>query len=244
MKYNPMRASSYLPLPEKLKAKQWCLNIQSIEKKWFLCPILVLLYPVQHRNHPNRVSKYQGYEHESNMSGIQYPVGIKDIGKFKHQNNISVNVYGHQNKKIFPLRNNDNNKRYFCQCCLHGSTCEEVLKNHMERCKLYGAQRIKLLEAGDKKGCDKEKLKKTEFQLRLPLVIYAEFERVLCKQDSCEPSSSKSFIAEYQHHIPCGSCICVKFSGGKYFEPLQVNVVKDAAKKFLDQVLAAATICR
>ena len=155
-----MRASSYLPLPEKLKAKQWCLNIQSIEKKWFLCPILVLLYPVQHRNHPNRVSKYQGYEHVSNMSGIQYPVGIKDIGKFKHQNNISVNVYGHQNKKIFPLRNNDNNKRYFCQCCLHGSTCEEVLKNHMERCKLYGAQRIKLLEAGDKKGCDKEKLKK------------------------------------------------------------------------------------
>ena len=38
------------------------------------------------------------------MSGIQYPIDIKDIGKFEHQNNISVNVYGYEDKKIFPLR--------------------------------------------------------------------------------------------------------------------------------------------
>ena len=37
------------------------------------------------------------------MSGIQYPVDIKDIGKFEHQNNISVSVYGSEDKKIFPL---------------------------------------------------------------------------------------------------------------------------------------------
>ena len=37
------------------------------------------------------------------MSGIQYPVEIKDIGKFEHQNNVSVNVYGYEDKKIFPL---------------------------------------------------------------------------------------------------------------------------------------------
>ena len=28
VKYDPMRASSYLPLPKELKAKQGCLNIQ------------------------------------------------------------------------------------------------------------------------------------------------------------------------------------------------------------------------
>ena len=38
------------------------------------------------------------------MSGIQYPVDIKDIGKFENQNNITVNVYGCEDKKIFPLR--------------------------------------------------------------------------------------------------------------------------------------------
>ena len=38
------------------------------------------------------------------MPGIKYPVDIKDIGKFEHQNNISVNVYEYEDKKIFSLR--------------------------------------------------------------------------------------------------------------------------------------------
>ena len=38
------------------------------------------------------------------MCGIPCPVDIKVIGKFEHQNNISVNVYGYDDKKIFPLR--------------------------------------------------------------------------------------------------------------------------------------------
>ena len=98
----------------------------------------------------------------------------------------------------------------------------------MKRCKLHGAL----------------SLQKKECQLPLPFVIYVDFRSVLSKQDSCEPSSSKSFITQYQHHIPCGSCIYEKSSDGQYFEPFQVNIGDDAAEKFLDQVLAAATICR
>ena len=85
-----MKASSYLPLPKELKAKHVCLNIQNDDKKCFLWSILASLHPE--------------YEHELNMSRIQYPADIKDIGKFEHQNNISVNVYGYEDKKIFPLR--------------------------------------------------------------------------------------------------------------------------------------------
>ena len=88
-----MRASSYLPLPKELKAKRGCLNIQNNDEKCFLWSMLALLHPVQHRDYPTRVLKYQEYEHELNMFGIKYPLDIKDIGKFEHQNNISVNVY-------------------------------------------------------------------------------------------------------------------------------------------------------
>ena len=178
--------------------------------------ILASLYLVQCRNHPDRVLKYQAYE--LNMSGIQYPVDIKDIGKSKHQNNMSVNIYGYEDKKFFILhittmtiaRDYENllyinagetfhyvlvrdlsrlvsseydnyHKKYFCQYCLHGCTSEEVLKNHLERYKLHRAQRIKLPEADDKKGRDKIKFTKTEYQLRLPFVIDTDFESVLCK---------------------------------------------------------------
>ena len=95
-----------------------------------------------------------------------------------------------------------------------------------------------------KKGCDNVKFTKTEYQLRLPFVIYEDFESVLCKQDSCEPSPSKPFTTQYQQHVPCGSCIYLKCIDGRYFEAPKVNIEDDAAEKFLDQVLAAATICR
>ena len=36
----------------------------------------------------------------------------------------------------------------------------------------------------------------------------------------------------------------VKYSDGQYFEPPKVNMGDDAVENFLDQVLAAATICR
>ena len=264
-----MRVSSYLLLPKELKAKWGCLNNQNNDEKCFLWSILASLHPVQHRNSPSRVSKYQEYKHDLNMSGVKYPVDIKDIGKFEHQDNISANVYGYEDKKIFPLfiiyhcwrniayvsvkdlrklvssqYNNNYHKKYFCQYFLHGCTSEKVLKNYLGRCKLHKAQRIKLPEADNKKGRDKVKFPKTEYQLRLPFVIYADFESVLCKRDLCEPSSSKSFTIQHQQHVPCGSCNYVKRSDGGYFETPQVNIGDDAAEKFLDQVFAAATICR
>ena len=105
---------------------------------------------------------------------------------------------------------NDNHKKYFCQYSLHGCISDA------------------------KKGRDKVKLTKTEYQLRLPFVIYADFESVLRKQDSCESSSSNSFTTQYQQHLPCGSYINVKCSDGQYFEAPQVNIGDDAAEKFLD----------
>ena len=42
---------------------------------------------------------HQEHEHELNISGIQYPADIKDIGEFECQNNISINKYGYEDKK-------------------------------------------------------------------------------------------------------------------------------------------------
>ena len=245
VKYDLMRASSYLPLLKELKAKHVCLNIQNNVKKSFLWSILASLHSLQYRNHLAGVWKYHEYEHELNMSGIQYPVDIKHIGKFEHQNNISVKYMSTKIKKIFPLLittmavpkhhvnllyitadekpphvlvkdlsrlisnqyNNHKGNTFFCQYCLHSCTSEDVLKKHLERCKLHRVQRIKLPEAEDKMGRDKVKFTKADYQLRLSFVIYADFKSPLCKQDWCEPSSSKFFTTQYQHHVPCGSCI-------------------------------------
>ena len=103
MKYNSMRASSYLSLPKELNAKRGCLNILNNDEKCFLWSILASLHPIQCRIHQDRVTKYQEYESELNMSEVKYTVDIKDISTFQHQNNISLNVYECEDKKNFLL---------------------------------------------------------------------------------------------------------------------------------------------
>ena len=76
---------------------------KTITKNCFLWSILASLHPAQHGNNQHRVSKYQECEHELIMSGIKYPVDIKNMSKFEHSNNISDNGYGYEDKKMFPL---------------------------------------------------------------------------------------------------------------------------------------------
>ena len=96
VKYDPMRVSSYLPLPKEPNAKRGCVNI-NIDEKCFLWSILASLHPVQRRNNQFRVSKYQEYELELNMPGIKYPVNIKDISKLAK--NLPVIYYHHDHCK-------------------------------------------------------------------------------------------------------------------------------------------------
>ena len=94
MKYNPMRTSSCLLLLIEVRAKHGCLSIQNNDKKCFLWSKSAFLHLILYRNNLKRVSKYQEYRYELNMSGIQYPADIQNNGKSEQQNNISVNIYG------------------------------------------------------------------------------------------------------------------------------------------------------
>ena len=126
-----------------------------------------------------------------------FPLRINTMAFARHHANLLYITAGKTSHEVLvkdlsrlvsSQYNNNYHKKYFCQYCLHGCTSEEVLKNYLERCKLHRAQRINLPETEDKKGHDKVKFTKTEYQLCLPFVIYADFEKVLRKQDSCEPS--------------------------------------------------------
>ena len=42
--------------------------------------------------------------------------------------------------------------------------------------------------------------------MKVPFVIYADFEAFLVNMDSCEPDNRSSFTEKYQKHQPCGFC--------------------------------------
>ena len=87
--YTPVKGSSYIPLPNKLKAKKAIININNSDNKCFMWSILAGIHPAKQT--AERLYHYQQFQDELDFSGI-FPVPVNKIGKFKRQNNISVNV--------------------------------------------------------------------------------------------------------------------------------------------------------
>ena len=102
--YDPLRASSYLPLPKFVMDRKAVLNIKNKDDRCFMWSILASLYPSRGDN-CSRVNKYKEHEDKLDMDGMKYPVRIQDINKFERLNNISVSVFAiNEDQKIFPLR--------------------------------------------------------------------------------------------------------------------------------------------
>ena len=105
--WDPIKASSYIDLPEELKNKKAIINMKNEnDDKCFLWSVLRGLNPKD--KNAERIDKdLKSKENTLNMSGITYPVNIKeDIKRFEKQNpDISISVLGYsKDEKIYPLR--------------------------------------------------------------------------------------------------------------------------------------------
>ena len=105
--YNPIKGSSYIPLSDIIMRKKAIINIENKDHKCFLWSLLRYLHPV--KKHKTRLIDIRKYKNDLNFKGIDFPVKLKDIPKFKNQNpNIpGINVFSvNDNNKIYPLRLN------------------------------------------------------------------------------------------------------------------------------------------
>ena len=101
--YIPLRGSSYIALPRFITNKKAVINIQNRDNECFKWSILRHLHPTE--NHPEGVSSLREFENDLNFRGIQFPMKLTDIPRFEKQNQgISVNVFGVEGRKIYPLR--------------------------------------------------------------------------------------------------------------------------------------------
>ena len=96
--YKPLRGSSYLPLPEKIKNKKATINIQNKnDNKCFRWCHLAFLFPVEQI--AKRISKYKEHIDKVKYDKINFPVKLKDILKIENMNDdIRFNVYGVDDK--------------------------------------------------------------------------------------------------------------------------------------------------
>ena len=79
---------------------------------------------------------------------------------------------GFEQTTVLGDQNSNGHRHYYSPYCLHGFTKERLLAEHMPYCQTYGPQNIELPTEEDKwLHC-----KDTRKQLKVPYVIYADFE--------------------------------------------------------------------
>ena len=91
-KYRPLHGSSYLPTPQWLRKKKGVITTKnSADSMCFAWSILSSIYCPKYN--AERVYSYRPYLNTLNLSGLDFPMPVKDIPKFEKQYpDISVNV--------------------------------------------------------------------------------------------------------------------------------------------------------
>ena len=122
-------------------------------------------------------------------------------------------------------------KAYFCKRCLNHFTTPEKLNEHIEICQGKSACKIEV-----PKPSETISFKNFKKSMRVPFVIYADFEAVTEKIDSATPNPEKSYTEKYQKHTPSGFCYYVKKDGAEnYAEPV-VYRGEDCVEKFCTMI--------
>ena len=127
---------------------------------------------------------------------------------------------------------------HYCKRCLNGYTRVEALTKHTEYCSQENAQRIVLPEPGTMLN-----FKHYFKSMRVPFIVYADFESFIKPIDSCQPNPAVSYTKQYQKHIPSSFCYYIKcFDDAVYSQdPVTYtaeNEDDDVAQKFIDTLEA------
>ena len=132
-------------------------------------------------------------------------------------------------------------RKYFCMSCLHCCSSERTLEMHKQDClAINGTQAIRMPEAGSKIYFQNH-----QKMLPAPFVIYADFEAITEKIDSCQNSDEKSYTRTYQSHKACGygyKLVC-RYDN-RYSKPEENYRGDDCIEKFIIKILSEVEDCQ
>ena len=232
--YVPLQGNSFIETPARLKFNKSIVNIENKDNKCIVWSLLAHFYPV--RQNRRRVKNYKHNENKLNLRNVRFPTPLTDISKIERQNDLSIHVFEWNGKvyplrlskeiktkhiNLLFLKNSSGhhycliqdfgrlmrtqikgNKRYFCYNCLHGFYKDATLQSHKLLCENQKAQKT-IFPRKDQKILTFQNFAN---QLRVPFVVYADFE-CYTNQDCSSKENA------YQKHIPSGFCfytVCFK----------------------------------
>ena len=128
----------------------------------------------------------------------------------------------------------DRSKRYFCCFCLHAFTKETLQQEHTKYCSRHEAQRIELPIQGRN---DILQFKEFEKTLKVPFVIYADFETNVTKLHTCQPNPKSSASIPLTKLEVCGFAYKIVCKDSQYTKPSVIYRGEDAGRKLIECLL-------
>ena len=84
-------------------------------------------------------------------------------------------------------------RKHFCHYCLHAFITEDMLQPHFKDCfNINGKQRLITTKKGEY-----VKYKNFERKIKLPFMIYADFESILVPEDNRKQNPNESYTNKY-----------------------------------------------
>ena len=100
---NPLKGSSYFPLPKSLSGKRAIINVKNEnDNECFKWAVTCAVFPQD--IHPERLNKKMIENSKKfDWTGIEFPVSLKQIDKFEKQNSFAINIFGYE-QNVYSLR--------------------------------------------------------------------------------------------------------------------------------------------
>ena len=130
-------------------------------------------------------------------------------------------------------------KRHFCYRCLNSFHSEKSLEKHKEYCQNNEAVKIEMpIRVDDEGKTFPVYIKFNHFhkKMRVPFVVYADFECFTEKIDTCQPNDNKSFTNRYQKHKPSGFSYLIKCFDDNLLSQKLVKYTAESPKDNIPQL--------
>ena len=199
----------------------------------------------------NVISKFERNNNISiNVFGYETDVKLYPLYISKHESDTYVDLLliSDGEKKHYCWIKNFNrlmkkhtekskNSMHYCKRCLIGFQRIEALTKHTEYCSQHEAQKIELPEPGTMLS-----FKNYYRKMRVPFIVYADFESFIKPIDTCQPNPNTSYTNKYQKHVPSSFCYYIKcFDDDLYSQdPVMFtaeNEDDDVAQIFIDTLI-------
>ena len=126
-------------------------------------------------------------------------------------------------------------RKHPCRRCLHVFSSEALLETHRNDCQGIGEK--PQCTVMPKEGQNILKFTNYHKQMRVPFIIYADFEALNIPVEGCAGNPQKSYTRQIAKQVPCSYCYVVVRSDGEAKAPVLYRG-EDAAEHFLADLQA------